>query len=199
MRHYVSLPKLWPYTMSSVASSFQANEPAAESHIETLLETLKSFISGTPIEFLKTRELRPDIQALSAAERMQLLYSRVADYTTAVSSLTVCANQMMKSAGGGCLSSACCKMAPDVYSLERQRLDALPPAANRAPGYCGFFDQAVRTCTVYEHRPLACRIFANFTNNIDNCSKASRAVNDAKAISIFVPPFLGEYTGPYVA
>lgn len=185
--------------MGIVSSTFLSEESAAEPHVNALLETLKSSIVGDPMEFSRTRQLRADIQALSPGERMELFYSWVALYTDAISALSVCASQSMKSEAGGCLSSACCRMAPGVYLLERNRLDTLPRSGDRLPDYCGFFHGRKRTCTVYANRPLACRIFSNFTNDDANCTKASLAVNDAKAISIFAEPFLGEYTGPYGA
>ena len=165
---------------------------------EALLNRLMIHVNGALIEFLRQRRLKREIETLAPEAKMRLLYDAVDGYIAFAGPHAVCSHAPLKSESGGCRLSACCKLPPDVFASERRVLDELPSSAYRDPYYCRFFDSQKRICTVYERRPVMCRLFFNFENDSRYCGDAcSKARSLKTAVFMFFEPFLGFYTGAY--
>lgn len=185
--------------MGLLVTRYSPNRAKINSASDAVIEKLRQCISGTPVEFLRTQKLKPEIQDLSQASRIELIYSLIDTYSKEVASESVCEQKEMKSLSVGCKSSECCKLKPDVFLYEKQRLAALPSSLNKHPEYCLFFDYHQRLCSIYQQRPFTCRVFINFENDAKYCTEACRDTKSLKnAIYMFIKPFLGPYSGPYI-
>jgi Fe-S-cluster containining protein len=177
---------------------YSSDRQLIDNQVDIVIEKLSNYIQGTTKEFFFSQNLKPEIEALSQESKIELFYSVFDEYSDAVSLQSVCENEKMKSPSGGCDLSDCCKLHPDVYFFEKERLNTLPSSMYQHHDYCRFFDFKNRICSIYQYRPFSCRMFMNFENDSRFCTNACQETKSLKnTLPIFAPPFLGKYCGPY--
>lgn len=144
-------------------------------------ERADAFMASLPPELAEREDKLPAmLRATNASKRSKLVkIYQLADEISAVRNPFV-------ACGRGC--AHCCHMSIRLTSAEAERLGSAigrPPAKlsrtrNRAPQEfdgrpCPFL-AADRSCSIYEHRPLACRTHASF--EADNAKCHPTVMND---------------------
>lgn len=146
-------------------------------------------------ERLKRRVILLGGSKLDSRQRAALLYRLVDRYGRRLYPASFCHTLV---GTDGCSTGECCQCRPDIFHLEKERLDALPKQWPNG-GYCPFFDHVGKGCSIYADRPFACRLYFNVARSRFSClNPADETLMLFDNLKRHLEPILGAYLGGYL-
>ena len=141
--------------------------------------------------------LKEPFKSMTWQERKSFFYKKIDELNKELEPFTLCDQTCMKNENGGCVSNRCCTMYPDLFGEEPDVIDSLP-RVNNDPEYCHFLNLEKGICSIYEHRPFACRVFLNFDNNEEGCLDNPMIKSNKRVLFIYAREFLGDLSGTLI-
>lgn len=143
------------------------------------------------IEKLKRRVIWSERAGGDKWRQLSFLYRSADRFGARILSRSFCCGEITTSIG--CTTGSCCQCRPDIFAYEKEVLDLLPKRVDDT-GFCPFFNLTRKNCGIYGVRPIACRIYFNFSSSAHSCRNPSDTM-----LQLFdnLKPHLEKILGPY--